>query len=173
VKPLRPPVKVGIVFLGLILALAIAWCAVGVRQLLGNLTDQQTYGGMYAFGDLLLGIAVFGVLALVPLGLAFYWLRPVAWFWSALLWGATVYAATGFVAVAVNHYATTTLGGWLFLANARFGLMPLSALALLACALFAPQARQRWLFLAAALSDGIIFTTVLVVKFFLPRLGAG
>lgn len=126
---------------------------------------------MYGFGDLLLGVAVFGVLALAPVGLALYWLRPVARFWSVLQWGAIIFALTGFLAVAVNHWATTALGGWLFLANARFGLMPLSALALLICALFAPQARQRWLLLAAAITDGALFAGVLLVKVVLPGLG--
>jgi hypothetical protein len=51
--------------------------------------------------------------------------------------------------------------------------MPLSALALLTCAVFAPQTRHRWLLLAAAIADGAWFAGLLLFKIALPRLGGG
>jgi hypothetical protein len=169
----RPSAKVGIVFLGLVLALVVAWVAVFLRQLATQGPAAQASAGMYAFGDLMLGVAVFGVLAVVPIALALYWLRPVALFWSALLWGALLFALTGIGALAANHWATPSTGSWIFLAQVRVGLMPLSALALVTCALFAPRPRHRWLLLAAAFTDGAIFAGVLFVKVALPHLGGG
>ena len=170
-KARTPAAKAGIFFLGLIVAFVSAWVAVDLRQRAMRGTPDYATGAMYAFGDLLFGVAVFGVVALVPLGLALYWLRPVARFWSALLSGALTFAVTGPVAVAMNHWSQGLMGGWDLLANARFGIMPLSALALLTCAAFAPQSRQRWSLLAAGLTDGALFAGVVVVKF-LPALAA-
>jgi len=166
---LRLPAKIGAVALGLVVAFAVAWIAVEVRQRTTQGPDAQASAGMYAFGDLLLGVAVFGVIALLPLALGLYWLRPVARFWSALVGGALLFAMTGILALAAGLIAGGSTSSWLLLAHVRFGLMPLSALALLACALFAPQPRQRWLLLVSAMSDGIIFVGVVLVKFVLPH----
>jgi hypothetical protein len=173
VNALRPATKVSIVFLGLIVAAAIAWAAVVLHQRLTDDPDAQASSGMYALGDLVLGVAVFGVLALVPIALALYWLRPVARFWSALLGGAMLFAVTGFVALAASVWTNPSTNHWLFLAHARIGLMPLGALALTMCAIFAPQTRHRWLLLAAAVTDGTLFAGLVLVKYVLPGLDGG
>ena len=170
-KSLHPLAKVGIVFLGLIAAFAAAWVAVYLRQLATDTREALAASGMYAAGDMFLGIGVFGILALVPIGLTLCWLRPVARFWSALVWTAMIFAVSGFLALAANMAATTSTGGWIFFAQARVGLMPLSALALFTCALFAPLARHRWLLLAAAFTDGVIFSGIVLTKLVLPHLG--
>jgi hypothetical protein len=82
-----------------------------------------------------------------------------------------LFAPTGLWSLAVIVWAGHSPSIWLLLAQARFGLMPLTALALLTCALFAPRTRHRWLLLAAAVTDGAIFTGVVLVKFVLPGLG--
>jgi len=167
---LRTPAKIGIVFTGLVLACAIAWVAVELRQLVTPAALVQGSPGMYAFGDTLVGVAVFGVVALVPLALALYWLRPVVLFWSVLVAGATMWALTGIAALAVNIWAGSTGNWWAFMAMARLGVIPLSALALVTCALFAPLPRQRWPLLAAGIVDGLSFVSVVLVKFILFRL---
>ncbi|MES1167070.1 MAG: hypothetical protein ABUL68_03630 [Pseudomonadota bacterium] len=173
-KAPRPSVKIGLVLLGLLAAYAVAWLAVDLRQrAYQEGPDAQTYGAMYAFGDLLLGIAVFGVFALVPAALALYWLRPVVWFWSILLWIAMAFASTGVFALAFIVRAGNSTGNGMLLAQARIFLMPLSALALLTISLFAPRTHHRWLLLAAAVTDGAIFGGIVLVKFILPRLAAG
>ena len=168
---MRPWAKVGIVCLGLAAAFFLACLAAFLRELAMQGPDVQAASGLYAFGDLLFGLAVFGLLALVPIGLALYWLRPVTRFWSVLAGAAVLSALSGVLALAANMWLHDDTSGWIFLAEARVGLMPLNALMLVTCALFAPKFRHRWLLLSAAFSDGAIFTGVVLVKFVLPVLG--
>jgi hypothetical protein len=170
---MRPWAKVGVVCLGLAAAFILSCLAVFLRQFAISGPDLQASSGMHAFGDLLFGIAVFGLLALIPISLTLYWLRPVARFWSILAGAAVLSALTGIFALAANMAAQDSTGGWIFLAEARVGLMPLNALNLAACALFAPRVAHRWLLIAAAVSDGAIFTGVFLVKLVLPALGRG
>ena len=81
-KSLRLPAKLGVVFSGWAAAFAVAWIAVAIRKAATQGPAAQASSGMYAAGDAMLGVMVFGVLALIPLALALYWLRPVAQFWS-------------------------------------------------------------------------------------------
>lgn len=157
--------------LGILLALAAAWLAVDLRQRLTAGPDAQASAGMYAAGDAMLGVAVFCVLALAPLALALFWLRPVNRFWIALTWGAGLYALTGFVALAMERLASFPRNSWMFVCDVRIGTMPLSSLALVTCGLFAPQLRQRGILLASGLVDGLTFVGVVLVKFVLPQLG--
>lgn len=159
---LRPSAKVGIIFLGLVVAAVIAWVAVDISQRMSHVPAAERAGAMYAFGDMLFGVAVFGVAALVPIGLALYWLRPVGKFWVILSRLAIVWALTGFIAIAINHWSMPPMGWWTLLGNVRFGLMPLTALALVAAALFAPLAHFRWTLAAAAACDGLAFVGVVV-----------
>jgi hypothetical protein len=167
---LRASTKFGIVFCGWLVAFAIAYAAVVVRQHATQGPDAQASAGMYAAGDAMLGTAVFGMIALLPIGLSLYWLRPIAWFWSVLAWGALGFALTGLGALAESHWAVYPANVWpLFVAQARIALMPLTAAALLVCALFAPRVRHRWMLLGAVATDVTIFAGVIVLKFILPQ----
>jgi hypothetical protein len=64
--------KVGLVIGGYVGACLIASGVVYVWELFSQGPIAQASSGMYAFGDLLLWIGVFGVLALIPTGLAVY-----------------------------------------------------------------------------------------------------
>ena len=69
----------GLMKLGLVIGGYVAACiaASGIVYIYGLFTQDpaaQASSGMYAFGDLLLFIAVFGILALFPTGLALYFL---------------------------------------------------------------------------------------------------
>jgi hypothetical protein len=169
VQSLRPSAKAGIVVGGFAAAFAVAWVAVEIRQRLTQGPEAQASAGMYAFGDLVLGVFVFGVLALVPLGLALYWLRPVAHFWTNLTRGAVLFALTGPLALIVSGWLRQSAGNWAIASDARFGLMPLTALAMSVCGLFAPQPKLRWVLIGAALVEGSLFAAVVLVKFVLPR----
>jgi hypothetical protein len=162
VQPQRPAAKIGIVFLGLVVAFAAPWAAVAIRQHFTQGPDSQASSGMYAFGDFALGVAVFGLLALVPIGLALYWLRPVVWFWSALAGAAMLFAFTGLAALTATILALESRNSWMILAHARLGITPLTALALLTCAGFAPSVRHRWLLAAAATIEGVLFACVII-----------
>ncbi len=167
-KPLSPRAKVGVVAAGVVGALVVAWCAVALRVRFTHGPDAQASAGMAAFSDLLLGLGVFGLLALVLAALGFYWLRSVAWFWTWLTLGALAFAATGFLALGARVWASPSSNPWLLFAEVRIGIMVFSTPVLLVCALFAPQVRHRWLLLAAAFSEGAIFLGVVLVKIFLP-----
>ena len=66
--------KLGLVIGGYVAACLIASADVYVWQLYTQDASAQASAGMYAGGDLLLFIGVFGVLALIPTGLAVYFL---------------------------------------------------------------------------------------------------
>src|SRR4051812_47540036 len=109
---MRPSAKAGVVVLGLVLAFVAAWVAVDLRQRATQGPDAQASAGMYAFGDLVLGVGVFGVLALIPAALALVWLRPVARFWSALVAGALLFALIGVLALAASVVAKASTNHW-------------------------------------------------------------
>ncbi len=160
----RPRVQIAIVCAGLVAAPVVGSVSVYVRHWLLPLPPEESNGGMAAFGDLLQVIAVSGLVALWPLAHALYWLRAVERFWTALQWGATIFAATGWLALLGFVVARRSTSGWLLFALARIGLMPLSALAGATCALFAPHARQRGWLVASALSEVLLFLSYLFVS---------
>ena len=66
--------KLGLVISGYVAACLIASGVVYVWQLSTQNASTQASAGMYAGGDLLLFVTVFGFLALIPTGLAVYFL---------------------------------------------------------------------------------------------------
>ena len=66
--------KLGLVIGGYVVACLIASAVVYVWQLSTQNAAAQASAGMYAGGDFLLLIGVFGVLALFPTGLALFFL---------------------------------------------------------------------------------------------------
>lgn len=66
--------KVSLVIGGYILACLIAGGVVYVNSLFTQNATTQASAGMYAFGDLILFVSVCGFLALIPTGLAVYFL---------------------------------------------------------------------------------------------------
>lgn len=162
--PLRPAVKIGIVLAGFALALVVALVAMGIRAHLNAADPSQ---GMQAFGDMVLGMVVFTGLALLPLGLGLYWLRPVTRFWTILAAAAAGYALTGPLALLVSGPLRFSLGNWALFGDIRIGTMPLSALVVATCALFAPSQRLRVILLGAAVLDGAVFAGVIFFKFVL------
>ena len=66
--------KLGLVLGGYVVACLAAYGAVYINDLFMDPAVLQASSGMSAFGDLILFGSVFGVLALVPTGLALYFL---------------------------------------------------------------------------------------------------
>jgi len=64
----------GLVTSGYVAACLIASGSVYVYQLFTQDATSQASAGMFAFGDLILFVGIFGVLALFPTGLALYFL---------------------------------------------------------------------------------------------------
>ena len=66
--------KFGIVIGGYVTACLLAGSVVYVNQLFTDNAASQASAGMYAFGDFILFIGIFGVLALFPTVFALYFL---------------------------------------------------------------------------------------------------
>ena len=66
--------RLGLVIGGYMLACLLASGVVYVYQLFMDNAVAQASSGMYAFGDLLLFLGMFGILALFPTGLGLYFL---------------------------------------------------------------------------------------------------
>ena len=71
---MKPILKVAIVAGGYLLAFLMASAAVALHAALTSESGARDSGGMSAFGDLVLFVAVFGAVALVPTGAAFFFL---------------------------------------------------------------------------------------------------
>ena len=66
--------KLGLVIGGYVAACLVASGAVYVNGLFTQNAAAQASAGMFAFGDFILFVGIFGVLALFPTGLALYFL---------------------------------------------------------------------------------------------------
>jgi hypothetical protein len=102
--------KVAAVSGGYVAAVLAGLAAVAIRVASTSGSDAQASSGMYAFGDLLLFVAVFGVSALVPTAAALFFLRPYRRFWTALSALGLTVALTGVAAAilfAVGRHATS------------------------------------------------------------------
>jgi hypothetical protein len=145
---MRPLAKVTLVGLGYIGALAIASAGVSLYIAATDSPDRDTYAAMFAFGDSLLFLGIFGVAAVVPTGAALYFLRPYRAFWRVLSIAAVGIATTGVAAFCVflamrKTDPNSVASVWPALAVLRVLVAPLFALAFLVSALFAPSRVPR------------------------------
>ncbi len=160
--------KLGLVFAGYVAALVAAFAFVWVRSIL--LPPEDGSGGMQAFGDLLLFVGTFLLLALVPTAFALYFLRAFPTFWAALAIASLVFAATGPVAAAMVQHMHQFSGVMV----ALFGVLrvlgaPLACLGFAVCALFAPTGRSRRALLAAAAIEGGVGAYMMFCLYVLGR----
>lgn len=115
-------------------------------QNLGSTDPDRASGAMYAFGDLLLWLAVFVVVGLVPTGMALFFLRGNRVLWRVLSTIAAVLAAGSIAALVLVwnvHTADPPWGPW-----ASFAVLPLLVAPLLAgifgvAGLIAPAGKPR------------------------------
>lgn len=156
-------------------ALCIASAAVYVHQLHTQDAQAHASSGMYAFGDLLLFIAMFSALALLPTGLALYFLRPFEKFWTVLSVASLAVAVTGLCAafVIVLSPAQPPESFWNILAVIgvlRVLLAPPLATVFALSAWVAPNRRSRRLLLAATVIEGSVGAYAFIVWFVWPVL---
>jgi hypothetical protein len=164
---MRPLARVGVVLGGYVAAVL---AASGVTALYVAATaglDRQTSSGMYAFGDSLLFLAVFGVAALVPTGAGLWFLRPSRRFWAAYRAAALTVAATAVAAALIDlagHAAPsgTALSMWAGFSMLRIFLSPLCALVFALSALLAPHHRARVALFVAAGFEAAAFASLLL-----------
>ncbi|MBX7244272.1 MAG: hypothetical protein K1X53_02165 [Candidatus Sumerlaeaceae bacterium] len=154
---LSPATRMRIVIAGYAVAILLAAVVVVLQTAFTNVSDRQAAPGMFAFGDTLLFLAVFGVAAIPATCIAFYFLRPVRRFWTVLAVSGSIVAATGLPASAIYAAAQSAgtgspLHAWSAVAVLRVFAAPLFAMTFFLAGLFAPiRAAQVALLTAAAI----------------------
>jgi hypothetical protein len=167
---MRALVRAGLVVAGYVVAFAIASAVVVIYVAATSGPDRQAYSGMYAFGDSLLFLAVFGVAAVPSTGAALFFLRPYRSFWVVLSVVALGIATTGLAAL-IDYVAARTadalsiLHAWSALAVLRILAAPLFALAFLLSGLFAPNRSSRIALLIATVIEAAVFAYVAFIWF--------
>jgi hypothetical protein len=148
---MRPVAKAGLVTVGYIAALAIALLVVRIYVVATSGPDRQSYGAMFAFGDSLLFLAVFGLAAVPATGAALYFLRPRPAFWTTLSVAALAVASTSLAALLtyIAPTAFSSLHSWSALAPVRILVAPVFAIFFLLSGLFAPNRSARIALIAA------------------------
>jgi hypothetical protein len=157
---MRTFAKVGLVALGYVAAFAIAWPVVGIYVASTSNVDRQ--GGMSAFGDSLLFLAVFGLAAVPATGAALFFLRTRPAFWVTLSVVSLVVASTCLAAGLTYVAATASDSGslvhfWSGFAVLRILVAPLFALFFLVAGLFAPNRSARICLVAAGTVEVAVF----------------
>ena len=157
---MKSPLKVTMVAGGYVAAFLVASAAVAIRIANTSGPDAQAASGMYAFGDAVVFIAVFGVLALVPTAAALYFLRPYRRFWMALSLLSLAVAVTGLTAAILfavgRHVTPSPLATWADFSVLRILIAPVLALVFLVCAFFTPHHSPRFAFLAATAMEAAV-----------------
>jgi len=160
-KALPAMAKAGLVVggYGAAMLLAFGVVAIYIIQTSGPIRDASS--GMYAFGDALLFVAVFGVASTIPTGLALVFLRQRRKFWIVLCVVALVVASTSLAAVAITVWdsqqpaLTASFNGWAVLSVLRILVSPFVAASLGLSALVASRAQFRWYLFGAATGEGV------------------
>jgi hypothetical protein len=154
-------IKLGVVLAGYVLAFLVADEALYLRQLetQGDPAVQAS-AGMYAFGDFILFIEVFGLSAIIPTGLALFFLRGFKRSWLAFSLVCLAVALTGLgatAAVILGHNLPADSSVWGALASLgvlRTLLAPVLAPGFMVATLVAPTWPCRWTLLAATVIEG-------------------
>jgi hypothetical protein len=165
-----PFAKAGLVAIGYIAAGAIAWVVVSIYVAATSGPDRQ--GGMSAFGDSLLFLAVFGLAAVPATGAGLFFLRTRPVVWGTL---SVVSLAVAFTSLAacLTYLAPTAsdsgslLHSWSAFATLRILVAPLFAFFFLLSGLFAPTRPARISLLAASTIEVAVFAYV-AFTFFRP-----
>jgi hypothetical protein len=169
------PAKIGSVVGGYVVALLIAAAAVAVRMAFTDGPEAQASSGMYAFGDAVVFVGIFGVCALAPTGAALLFLRTCDSIWKVVSVLGVATASTGIAATivyAIGRHATTgLLAAWSAFAVLRILVAPLFVLTFTVCAFFSPHRAARLAFVIAGLMEAVVSAYIGIV-WFLPLLTA-
>src|SRR5687767_3545646 len=93
--------KISAVIGGYIAAALLASAAVAVRMIFTSGPDAQAASGMYAFGDAVVFVGIFGLCALFPTAAALLFLRSCESFWKVIAMLGVALASTGIAATIV------------------------------------------------------------------------
>src|SRR5215475_5573002 len=113
---MKPSLKACAVAGAYIVAFLVASAAVGIRLAFTRGPVAQASSGMYAFSDALVFVVVFGVIALVPTGVALFFLRSYRPFWTVLSVLGLGVGVTGLAAATLfaitRHAAPPAIATW-------------------------------------------------------------
>jgi hypothetical protein len=157
---LTPGRKVGMVAGGYAVAALLGALAISLRVASGG-PDAVSESGMRSFSDLVLGLGVFGAVAIAPTAAALYFLRPYRLFWEILAYVALALSATAVAAAALLVVGSGFAVFRLLLSPLLAGVSLLSSLLspyrkpkiMLACAV--PLEAGAFLFAVLALTGNI------------------
>lgn len=164
---MKPVVKISVVVAGYVVALLLASMVVAAHVRTSG-PEAQAAGGMYAFGDSLLFLGVFGAAAVIPTGAALFFLRPYPAFWNATSRLSLVVAVTSVVAACLyafgRHAALSSpFAMWAELSVLRMLMAPLLALTFLVFTALSPSRTSRLAFLAATVMEASVIAYAAVV----------
>ena len=166
-RPLKPVAKVGLVLAGYGVAFGIAMAAVALHVAATSGPDRRTYGGMFAFGDSILFLAVFVLASIPATGAALFFLRPYPRFWRLWSIAAILISATA-LGAAIDYFVERAAGpavarqGWAGYAVLRIFAAPMFGLLFLVSGLVAPRRSARFVLLAASVVEAAAFISVVV-----------
>jgi hypothetical protein len=134
---------------------------------------------MYAFGDSILFMGVFGLLAIAPTALALYFLRPFTTFWNWFAVACLLFAITGPIVAVANTIINSSdahADNQLALALSLIGILnffgsPILFIGFASLAAIAPARRPRIFILLSAgmeiLTGGYTILRLLLTERFL------
>ena len=159
--------KFAFVIAGYLAAIVVAGVVVHLYILATDSPDRVASGGMYAFGDSLLFLAVAGVASLPATGAALVFLRAYRPFWTALSVAGVAWAASGaFALLALLAPHATAPRSWLEMLAAlsplRALIAPLFALVFLLAGIVAPIRWSRVTLLLVAATELAVFGLVMI-----------
>jgi hypothetical protein len=166
----RPSSQILLVIAGYAVAFVVASVVVSIYVAATSGPDRQDYAGMFAFGDSILFLAIFGLAAIPATGAALFFLRSNRSFWRLASVVALAIATTG-VAALISYLlpqSTDTrsfLGMWSALSPLRILLAPLCAIAFFLAGLFAPIRSCQVALVSAAAIEAAVFAWVAVIWF--------
>lgn len=154
----KPGAKFGAVAVGYFLAGVLASIAMAIRMAMTSGPASIASSGMYAFGDSVVWVGVFGFASLVPTALALHLLRRSRGFWLGYAAFGLVLALTGTAAVVLYAVGRTadphTTFGMLAIASPLRILLALPVtLSLAVSATFAPFPTAKKTLLIALLAE--------------------
>lgn len=165
--------KLAIVLAGYASAFVASGLAVAVYDRRFTPADNQAMGGMIAGGEMMYGCAVFGLVSIVPTGLALWFLRGSRKFWAAFSAAGLAFAVIGLAAVltplvarrAMVSLPALVLVGLLGLVQMLGSPLWIAGFLLFAALAPARELRRRML-LAAAIE--IVVAACALVHFLVP-----
>ena len=155
--------KLGIVLAGYAVAAIVSGVAVGIYDRRFTPADNQAMGGMIAGGEMIYGAGVFALVALLPTGLALWFLRRSRRSWSVFSLSCLAFAVIGLASVLTPLVVRPTVASQvpaleiIFLVSLVQMLgSPLWVASFGVFALLAPARDLRWRLLAAAAIEVVI-----------------